>query len=247
MGRIAPDTAALRDSWRQRSLSSGWLAADDWHNPAVDAVIQAIACRSEPGLLQACGRLGRARGQAGVGIVETISDLGALFRALDRDDPPLGLICSAAEGWAEEGMTQHLDGSCEDPLTGLATVAYLRTRIGEVYREAADLGTSVARSHRLVVVRLAGQPDPWRRLAGSILLGHDLRSAFPGGDTISQVAGPGTGARGGIALVRADDRMPARYARLRRDLAAREGVRIQMTPLPALLPEALCLVDRLAH
>jgi len=244
---IAPDPAALRDSWLQRSLNSGWLTADDWHNPAVDAVTQAIACRSEPGLLQACGRLGRARGQAGVGIAETISDLGALFQALDRGDPPLRLISSTAEGWAEEGMAQHLDGSCEDPLTGLATVAYLRTRIGEVYREAADFGTSVARSHRLVVVSLPGRQDPWRRLAGSILLGNDLRDAFPGGDTISQVATPGTGPGAGIALVRADDRMPARYARLRRDVAVRDGARIQMTPLPALLPQALCLVDRLAH
>lgn len=247
MGLPAPEPTVLRDCWRRHSLNSGWLAADDWHNPAVDAVTQAIYRGSESGLLQACGRLGRERGRAGVGIAETISDLGALFQALAESDPPLRLICCTAEGWAEEGMAQHLDGTCEDPLTGLATVAYLRTRMSELYREAGDAGTSVARSHRFVVVSVPARPDPWRRLAGSILLGRDLRTAFPGGDTISQVTGPGPGPRAGIALVRADDRMPARYARLRRALSARDGARIQMTSLPALLPEALCLVDRLAH
>jgi hypothetical protein len=245
LGRTAPDTpaAALCDAWRERSLGSGWLAADDWHNPAVDAVARAALAAAETDLVQACGRLGQARGRAGVGIAETISDLAALFQALDRGDPPLRVITSTVEGWAEEGMARFADGSCADPLTGLATVAYLRTRLAELYREAADLGASVAHSHRLVVVTLSIRPDPWRRLAGSILLGNDLRTAFPGGDTLSQAAGPGTG----LALVRADDRMPARYARLRRALAARDGAQIRMAALPALLPEALSLVDRLAH
>src|SRR5579859_6939969 len=243
LGRIAPDHTALRESWRQRSLNGGWLAADDWHAPAVDAVTHAVLCRSEPELFQACGSLGRARGRAGVGIAETISDLGALYQALEAGDPPLRVVSSTAEGWAEEGMARHYDGSCEDPLTGLATVAYLRTRLGEVYREAADTGTSAVQSHRLVTVSLPGGPDPWRRLAGSILLGNDLRTAFPGGDTLTQVAGSGTG----LALVRADDSMPARYARLRRVLTVRDRADIRMTQLPALLPEALRLVDRLAH
>jgi hypothetical protein len=244
LGRIAPDVTALRDCWRQRSLSGGWLAADDWHTPAVDAVTRAVLHPlSDFELAQACGRLGRARGRAGVGIAETISDLAALFQALGRGDPPLRLMVSTADGWAEEGMAQLADGNCDDPLTGLATVAYLRTRLGEVYREAADLGTSAAQSHRLVVVSQPSRPDPWRRLATSILLGHDLRTAFPGGDTLSRVPGPGTS----LALVRADDRMPARYAKLRRTLAARDGAQIRMTLLPAKLPEALSLVDRLAH
>jgi hypothetical protein len=242
LGRIAPDLAALRDSWRQRSLDSGWLAADDWHTPAVDAVARAVVSPSEPDLLRACGRLGQARGRAGIGIAETITDLAALYQALDRGEPPVRLISSAAEGWAEQGLAQLAGGSCEDPLTGLTTVAYLRTRLSEVYREAAELGTSAARSHRLVVVSPPRRADPWRRLASSIVLGNDLRTAFPGGDTLSQVPGPGTG----IALVRADDAMPARYAKLRRALGSRGGTRITMTQMPALLPEALLLVDRLA-
>jgi hypothetical protein len=94
-----------------------------------------------------------------------------------------------------------------------------------------------------VVVELSPRADPWQRLAGAILLGHDLRCAFPGGDTLSQAPGPGPG----IALVRACGDTPARYASLRRTLRLRCGAQIRMLPLPALLTEALRLVDELAH
>jgi hypothetical protein len=36
----------LRDAWRRRSLAGGWLAPDDWHSEAVDAVL--AACRPGP-------------------------------------------------------------------------------------------------------------------------------------------------------------------------------------------------------
>jgi hypothetical protein len=244
VGPRAADLITLRDTWRLRSLASGWLATDDWQTEAVDEVAGAAL----PGvpvaeLARACGLLGRARAMAGIGITETIEDLAALFAVLNRGNPPLHLMSSLAEGWAEEGLARHARGRCEDPLTGLATVPYLRTRLSEVYREADQAGTSPARTHRLVVVGLPRRADPWQRLAGAILLGHDLRSAFPGGDTLSQAPEPGPG----IALVRARGDMPARYAILRRTLRLRCGAQIRMIPLPALLTEALRLVDELAH
>jgi hypothetical protein len=244
VGSLAADLIMLRDAWRLRSLAGGWLATDDWHTEAVDEVAGAAL----PGvpvaeLARACGRLGRARAMAGIGITETIEDLAALFAVLNRGDPPLHLVSSLAEGWAEEGLARHAQGRCEDPLTGLATLAYLRTRLSEVYREADQAGNSPARTYRLVVVELPGLADPWQRLTAAILLGHDLRRAFPGGDTLSQAPGPGAA----IALVRACGDTPARYAGLRRILRLRCGAQIRMVPLPALLTEALRLVDELAH
>ena len=245
MGPVAMDRATLREAWRLRSLATAWLTADDWHTEAVDAVTVAVLLRDGSAVADlglACGKLGRSRAKAGAGIAETIEDLAALFAVLDGGSPPLHLVSSVAEGWAEEGLARHSRGRCEDPLTGLATVPYLRTRLAEVYREADQLGTSPACTHRLVVVRPSRRPDPWRRMAQAILLGHDLRTAFPGGDTLS-----GVGSGPAIALVRARGDLPARYANLRRTVRLACGAQIRMTPLPALLTEALRLVDELAH
>jgi hypothetical protein len=257
--------AGLRDAWRRRSLASGWLAADDWPSEAVDAVL-AAACGTgslavkDTGLLAvkdtglalvedgrltlACAYLGRSRAKAGIGIAETIDDLAALFAVLDNE-PPLHLVCSIAEGWAEEGLAQLAQGGCEDPLSGLATLPYLRTRLAEVYREAEQGGTSPADTHRLLVVRLPRRPDPWRRMALAILVGHDLRAAFPGGETLSLARRTGPGPA--IALVRAHGDLPLRYARLRRSFQATFGTQIRMTRLPGLLTDALRLVDELAR
>ena len=193
---------------------------DDWDSEAVDEVLAACQnralARGEAGLaaagapaLAAAWRgaawprpapgLGRSRARAGVGIAETIDDLAALFAVLGEGrqwDPPPRLVCAIAEGWAEESLSQFAHGGCEDPLSGLATLPYLRTRLAEVYREAEQGGTSPADTHRLLVVGLPRRPDPWRRMALPILVGRDLRAAFPGGETLS-LAKPGPRHRAG--------------------------------------------------
>jgi hypothetical protein len=157
-------------------------------------------------------------------------------------DPALRLVGAIAEGWAEESVSQFARGGCEDPLSGMATLPYLRTRLAEVYREAEQRGTSPAETHRLLVVGLPRRPDPWRRLVLPILVGRDLRAAFPGGETLA-LAKPGPA----IALVPARRDLPLRYARLRRNIHAAFGTQIRMIPLPGRLIEALRLVDELAR
>jgi hypothetical protein len=178
--------------------------------------------------LLAAGEEGRA-GLLGAGMV-------------GEPEPPLRLIGAVAEGWAEECARQLAQDGCEDPLSGLATVPYLRTRLAEVYRQAEQDGNSPAETHRLLVVRLPRRPDPWRRLAVPILIGRDLRTAFPGGETLALArAGPV------IALVTVRRDLRLRYARLRRNIQATFGTQIRMTPLPGRLAEALSLVDELAR
>ena len=160
-------------------------------------------------------------------------------------EPPLHLVCAIAAGWAEESLAQLAQGGREDPLSGLATLPYLRTRLAEVYREAEQGGASPADTHRLLVVMLPRHPDPWRRMALAILVGHDLRAAFPGGETLSLARRTGPGPA--IALVRARGDLPLRYARLRRSIQATFGTQIRMTRLPGMLTEALRLVDELAR
>jgi hypothetical protein len=237
--------AGLRDAWRRHSLAGGWLTPDDWHSEAVDAVL--TACQQDGSLAVACTGLGRSRARAGTGIAETIDDLAALFAVLE-EALPVRLVCAVAEGWAEESHAQPARDGCEDPLSGLATLPYLRTRLAEVYREAEQGGTSPADTHRLLVVRLPRRPDPWHRMALAIGVGRDLRAAFPGGETLSMArphAGHGTGPA--IALVPARGDLPLRCAGLRRSVLATFGTQIRMTPLPGRLTEALRLVDELAH
>jgi hypothetical protein len=263
-----PRETRLRDEWRRQSLATGWRMPDDWDSEAVDEVLAAcqnralargdagLAAVGATALAAACAGLGRSRARAGVGIAETIDDLVALFAVLSggggegagvlsegqHRDPPLRLVGAIAEGWAEESVSQFAQGGCEDPLSGMATLPYLRTRLAEVYREAEQRGISPAETHRLLVVRLPCRPDPWRWLALPILIGRDLRAAFPGGETLS-LAKPGPA----IALVPARRDLPLRYARLRRNIQAAFGTQILMTPLPGRLTEALRLVDELAR
>jgi hypothetical protein len=245
------DPAALCHAWRRRSLANGWLASDDWDSEAASAV-GAAACGDGGALTRACVRLGRSRAKAGIGIAETIGDLGALFEVLDgpgqpNSGPPLTLVCSVAEGWAEEGMAQLSRGGCEDPLSGLTTVPYLRTRLAEVYREADQHGSSPADTHRLLVVSLPRRPDPWDRMALAILVGHELRTVFPGGETLCLARRNGiTGSGPAIALVRERADLPMRYAKLRRRIQETFGAQIRMTRLPGGLAEALRLVDELS-
>jgi len=228
---------------------------DDWESEAVGEVLAAcrnralargdagLAAVGATALAAACAGLGRSRARAGVGIAETIDDLVALFAVLGGDG---GQSAGALAGSGGERVSvlssQFARGGCEDPLSGMATLPYLRTRLAEVYREAEQRGTSPAETHRLLVVGLPRRPDPWRRLALPILVGRDLRAAFPGGETLA-LAKPGPA----IALVPARRDLPLRYARLRRNIQAVFGTQIRMTPLPGRLTEALRLVDELAR
>ena len=251
----------MPDDWDTEAVDEVLAAC---RNRALARGEAGLAAVGATALAAACAGLGRSRARAGVGIAETIDDLVALFAVLGGDggeraggdggeragvlsegrhwDPALRLVGAIAEGWAEESVSQFARGGCEDPLSGMATLPYLRTRLAEVYREAEQRGTSPAETHRLLVVGLPRRPDPWRRLVLPILVGRDLRAAFPGGETLS-LAKPGPA----IALVPARRDLPLRYARLRRNIQAAFGTQIRMTALPRRLTEALRLVDELAR
>jgi hypothetical protein len=235
-----PAVLGLCRDWQRQSMLSGWAADDDWRVAAVDTVAIA-ACRGA-GLPAACATLGRERARGGIGIGETVTDLAALCFVLDGGDPPLELVRPLAEGWAEAGLARMSDGTCEDPLTGLVTLPFLRTRLGEIYREARQAGTCVPDTHRLLVTELPNQMDPWDRLSVIILVSNDLRAAFPGGETLSLA-----GSSRAIALVRAVPELAFRAAGLRRGLGETHGARLRLLKPPAQHAEALRLLDGLAR
>lgn len=145
--------------------------------------------------------LGRARAHAGSGLDETLTDLAALHAvitepcdsvlvAADPDATPTKLVRATALAWADASLSELRQAETTESLTGLTTAGYLRTRLGEVYRQATRDKRPAGEDHVLLVVTLdlsfvAG----WTRLMAMVLVADVLRGVFDGGETIA-VLGP---------------------------------------------------------
>ena len=226
---------ALRARWRTASLAAGWRFPSDWALPEVDAVCAAVMAKGRVEAAEtALAGLARARAAAGAGLAETLADLAALHAVLghsgdgfvspDVDATPARLLRTTALAWADVATDQLVHTEVTDPLTGLPTAAYLRTRLVEVYRAAAARERPAADDHVLLVVSLdlsavAGFP----RLTGMILVADALRSVFDSGQSIASL-GPSVVA----ALVPKDERVASHGVALRRALHERLTVDAQL-------------------
>ncbi|SFQ21095.1 hypothetical protein SAMN05421810_105186 [Amycolatopsis arida] len=221
---------ALRARWRTASMAAGWRFPSDWALPEVDAVCAVVVRGGAPDA--ALAGLGRARAVAGAGLGETLADLAALhavlarpegidgFVAPDVDTTPSRLLRVTAEGWADAALEQVARAEVTDPLTGLPTAAYLRTRLAEVYRQAAREGWPAGERYALLVVAMdfTGAPG-WTRLTGMILAADALRSVFTGGESLAVLGSSTVG-----ALLPRDAGLANQAVRLRRELTERLAV-----------------------
>jgi hypothetical protein len=193
----------LRARWRTASIAAGWRFPSDWGVPEVDAVCLSAVRRGD--LSGALTSLGRARAQAGAGLDETLTDLAALHAVLttdvhdgliatDPDAAPTPLVRAAALAWAEASFGDLRSAEATDNLTNMTTLAYLRTRLGEVYRHAARLGLPAAETHALLVVTLdLSGVTGWARLMAMVLVADALCEIFDGGESIA-LLGPSVAA-----------------------------------------------------
>src|SRR6202012_4353551 len=106
-------------------------------------------------------RLGKARAVAGSGLGETLQDVAALHAVLndaggadgmvaaDPDAMPARLLRVTAVAWSDVLVRQLAHTEACDGLTGLASAAYLRARLREVYREAEANGTDAPSRYAL--------------------------------------------------------------------------------------------------
>ncbi|MGA6163896.1 GGDEF domain-containing protein [Amycolatopsis magusensis] len=233
-GGLGADSRSLRNRWRTASLAAGWRFPSDWALPEVDTVCAAVVGGAAPEM--ALAGLGRARAAAGAGLAETLTDLAALHAVLaepecaerlvvpDIDATPSRLLRVTAVAWADVALDQLAKAEVTDPLTSLPTAAYLRTRLTEVYREAARQEQPAALGHLLLVVTmdfslLAG----WPRLTGMILVADAVRQVFDGGESVAAL-GPSTVG----VLLRRDGGIAQRGVLLRRELHARLSVDAQL-------------------
>ena len=263
-----PERAALlRERWFACTSALGWVAAD-WPDPTVDLVCAVAtaqhASRSERDrtIEGALARWAGARAAAGVGLAETLTDLAALSTAVSGtvEDPsvqdarawgsgrgPDGvrLLRTVSVAWTDVACGDIAETAALDPLSGLASARYLRTRLTEVYRAARARGVAAGEDHALVVLGLA--VADWRRVAPLSITGEAAGIVFDAGESIAVVG------RGTVVVLAPRVGLVERTRVLRRlltrRLAAAEGLlgppSVRIVRLPATHEGACALLERL--
>ncbi|WP_246258576.1 GGDEF domain-containing protein [Amycolatopsis anabasis] len=250
------DLEGLRERWRAASLAAGWPFPNDWAVVPVDEVCE-VVLRGED-VLAALAGLGAARSDEGADLSETLLDVAALYSvstdaAVTPDTVPASWVRAVSEGWADAAAAQVGRAKVADGLTGLATTAYLRTRLAEVYESCAAQGAIPGDRYALVIVAVDFAAAPgWAKQAAMVLIGQTLPTAFSRGETRALLS-PSTAA----VLTERDQLLPARTARLR-ELAtdqlavdpmtrAAGPVRVWVEPLPDDYDAACGLISHLGR
>ncbi|MFT4188022.1 MAG: hypothetical protein QM621_05520 [Aeromicrobium sp.] len=118
-----------------------------------------------------------------------------LTEALDRvaesssdGNPPYQVVRAVVSGFLGSARTVG-EVECHDPLTSLSSVAHLRSRLDDVYRQAAHRAEDPQSTHALVVVELGHRPG--HGLEGALMaleVAHAMETAYPAHETIATLA-----------------------------------------------------------
>lgn len=206
--------------------------------PRFEAAGEALAT-GDSTVLQACWVAGRDLADAGVSLGESIEGLRSTTRLVTSRDPSFEEVRTLSVAWSEATLGYLHGLSCSDPLTGLSTLAHIRERLAELYRDSR----SDARRHALVVTQVGSIPG-LDRLAASrrlTLLGQTARTVFAGQEAIGQV-GPSRV----VVVAPRDEALAPRVSLLRRMVQDR-AERVWIEGLPDTDASAVQLLDELAR
>lgn len=230
-----------------------------------EAVAEALAPGSDTAggrVVAACQVAGRDRALDGASLEECLDDLRTTWQAVRRCDPAYDAVQALLVAWSDTTLSYLHQLSCEDPMTGLASLAHVRSRVSELYRAAPLDG--LGDSHVLVVCELVspapdregrGAPDDrastsmgasFTRAMHMASLGDAARTVFSGPETIGRV-----GTCRVVVVTRRDDRLGSRVRLMRtltesRDLGD-QRVRLWIEGLPPTEAGATTLLDELAR
>jgi hypothetical protein len=202
-------------------------------------------------VVPASDEVGRRLAEDGVSLLEALDGLSALYRAIAGGEPAFDAVRALSSSWAEASLIYLHSLSCEDPLTGLSSLAHLRSRLGEIYREAELRGTSVPATHALVVVEplYPAGITPVERELRLIDVAECLRIVFAGGDVLGRL-----GTRRAAALVDREPHLPdqvetvrALITQWRLDTDEPQLARVWIEGLPAAEQWAGRVLDELAR
>ena len=173
----------------RRESHGGIVLAGTFHREVFQAVREALLEGGDP--VSPATEAGRRLADDGVALPEALDGLYATSCAAVRQEPAFAVVRALCQSWAESSLTYLHSLSCEDPLTGLASMPHLRSRLGELYREAEVRGSCVSDTHALVVVepvvaRGASSVDRELRLVD---VAECLRIVFCGSEVLGRVGG----------------------------------------------------------
>ncbi len=198
---VVPDAAAVPDE-------QGFFPA------RFEAVSERLAAGHDAST--ACAMVGREMARDGADLGEALDGLRSTYARVLGGEPDFRAVRALGLAWSEETLGYLHQLSCENPLTGLASLPHLRTRLSELYRADEHAGRSAASDHALVVVDLpvlastSSLGDAFESTLRLVRLAENARVSFPGGETICQA-----GAARLVVLASRADRLAQRVGVLR--------------------------------
>lgn len=214
-----------------------------------DAVAEALSSGAGPDRIDAaCHVLGRTLALDGASLQEAASGLRTTWRSVRDADPTHEALTTMLVSWSDTTLSYLHQLSCEDPMTGLASLAHVRSRVSEVYRAASRDG--LGGSHVLVVCELTEPPravagDHFTRAMHLARLGDTARTVFAGPETIGRV-----GSRRIVIVATRDERLATRVRLVRTltsELEVAGSVRVWIEGLPDTEAAATTVLDELAR
>ena len=209
-----------------------------------EALGEALTSGSD--VLGACAVAGEDLARDGASMQEALEGMRDTWRQAATGDPSYVAVSALVTAWSETTLGYLHQLSCDDPLTGLASQAHLRSRISELYRVADASG------HALVVVALPLGDDPsdeagdhFTRAMRVARAGELARTVFARDETVARLGRHRVG-----ILCRRDERLGRRVrvlATLLEGSPEHGPVRLWIEGLPGTDHFAGSLLDELAR
>jgi hypothetical protein len=199
-----------------------------------------------------CSVVGRDVARDGASLGEALSALRSTYRLVLGTAPAFEAAEALSVAWSDATLEYLHDLSCEDPLTGLASLAHVRTRLDEIYRDSELTDVAVPSSQALVVVELCFRDETavpghtFTRAMRLVQITEALRAVFSGGQTLGRL-----GLDRAVAVVPRTPDLGMSVALLREFLSDLDlgdaDVRVWIEGLPASADAATRLLDDLAR
>ena len=215
-----------------------------------EAVAEALAADAD--VTGPCTVVGRDVAKDGTSLAEALESLRATYETVLEGVPTFEATQALSVAWSDATLEYLHDLSCEDPLTGLASLAHIRTRLSEIYRESEMTDAGVPASHALVVVELGfrepttGPGHHFTRAMRLAQVAEALRGVYSGGQTLGRL-----GVGRAVAVVSRSADLGLSVALVRDFLAdvdlGHTDVRVWVEGLPGSAFSATLLLDDLAR
>lgn len=237
------------------AVDADYLTSQEVYLGRFEAVAEAL--QSGSGTTEACLVVGRELAKDGTSLPEALDAFRRVSRDVVGSDPEYADVEALCLAWSETTLGYLHALSCEDPLTGLSSLAHVRARLSELYRGELREPVRVQDAFALIVVALPARvtADANGEAVGRALrmarVGEEARTVFPTAESVGRL-----GHHRVVIVAARDDRLGRRVALLRTMLADLNAdsapqdsatVRIWIEGLPSTDGAAGQLLDELAR